>query len=115
MRRLLFLIAVLALTVFAQDFAGTWKGTLETPNGSFDQTLVLKASGDTFTGTVSGPGGDMKIDNVKVAADKITFSMTMDFGTLNYSCTVKGDDMKMSITFGGGDMPPMETTLKRAK
>jgi hypothetical protein len=36
-------------------------------------------------------------------------------GTLSYTRTVKGDDTKMSIAFGDGGMPPMESTLKRSQ
>jgi hypothetical protein len=119
MRKLLFLLAVLALTASAADISGTWKGTIETPGGSFENTFVLKAEGAKLTGTLQGgPGGEMKIDEGKVDGDKVSFSVTMEFGKLNYAGTFSADDMKLKISFGdggGGDMPPMELNCKRVK
>jgi hypothetical protein len=118
MRKLLFLLAVLALTASAADISGTWKGTIETPGGSFDNTFVLKAEGAKLTGTLQGgPGGEMKIDEGKVDGDKVSFSVTMEFGKLTYAGTFSADDMKLKISFGdgGGDMPPMELNCKRVK
>lgn len=89
MRKLLFLLVALALAASAADVSGTWKGTIETPGGSFENTFVLKAEGAKLTGTLQGgPGGEMKIDEGKVGGG--------------------GGG-------GGGDMPPMELNCKRVK
>ena len=56
----------LALAVFAADITGTWKGSIETPGGTFDNTFVLKADGAKLTGTLQGgPGGELKIEEVQ--------------------------------------------------
>ena len=117
MRRLIFLLAVLALAVFAADVTGTWKGSIETPGGTFDNTFILKADGAKLTGTLQGgPGGELKIEEGKIDGDKVSFAVNMDFGKLSYTGTVSGDDLKLKVTFGGGgDMPPMEINCKRAK
>ena len=39
----------LAVAVFAADVAGTWKGTLETPMGPMENTIVLAADGASLT------------------------------------------------------------------
>jgi hypothetical protein len=118
MRKLLFLLAVLALTASAADISGTWKGTLETPGGSFENTFVLKADGANLTGTLQGgPGGELKIDEGKIDGDKVTFTVTMEFGKLTYAGTFTADDLKLKVSMsgGGGDMPPLELNCKRAK
>jgi hypothetical protein len=118
MRKLLFLLAVVALTASAADISGTWKGMIETPGGSFENTFVLKAEGATVTGTLQGgPGGDQKIDEGKVDGDKVSFSVTMEFGKLNYAGTFSADEMKLKVSFGGGggDMPPIDLVCKRVK
>jgi hypothetical protein len=117
MRRVIFLLAVLALAAFAADITGTWKGTIETPGGSFENTFVLKADGAKLTGTLQGgPGGDQKIEEGKIDGDKVSFVVNMEFGKLSYAGAVSGDDLKLKVTFGdGGDMPPMEINCKRAK
>ncbi|MGA3094874.1 MAG: hypothetical protein ABSF25_00335 [Bryobacteraceae bacterium] len=116
MRRLMFLLAVLALSAFAADITGTWKGTIDTPGGAFDNTFILKADGATLTGTLQGgPGGELKIEEGKIDGDKVSFVVNMEFGKLSYTGAVSGDDLKLKVTFGGGDMPPMEINCKRAK
>ena len=57
--------AVLALAVvaFAADIAGTWKGTMETPMGSMENTIVLQADGATLTGSVKTDFFEAKVEN----------------------------------------------------
>jgi hypothetical protein len=119
MRKLVFLLAALSLTAFAADVTGNWKASLETPNGSMEFTYVLKADGNTVTGTIQSQMGDMKIDEGKLDGEKISFSTTVEnFGKISYTGTVKGDEMTLSFTLpaGGGDMPPMPPIVaKRVK
>lgn len=118
MRRLLILMLALALAASAADVSGTWKGTIETPGGAFENTFVLKAEGAKLTGTLQGgPGGEMKIDEGKVDGDKVSFSITMEFGKLTYAGTFTADDLKLKVSMsgGGGEMPPMELNCKRVK
>jgi autotransporter translocation and assembly factor TamB len=119
MRKLVFLLAALSLTAFAADVTGNWKASLETPNGSMEFTYVLKADGNTVTGTIQSQMGDMKIDEGKIDGDKISFSVTVEnMGKISYNGTVKGDEMTLNFTFagGGGDMPPMPPIVaKRVK
>jgi hypothetical protein len=122
MRKLLFLLMALALAASAADVSGTWKGSMETPGGAMESTIVLKADGAKLTGSMQGgPGGDMKIDEGKVDGDKVSFSVSMEFGKLVYAGTFTADEMKLKMSFGGGeggpggDMPPMELICKRVK
>jgi hypothetical protein len=113
MRRLLFLMLVLAMAAFAADVTGTWKGSMETPMGTMENTFVLKADGANLSGVIQSQMGELKIEKGKVDGDKITFSASLDMGTLNYSGVVKGDEIKLTISFG--DMPGMDMTVKRVK
>ena len=120
MRKLFFLFALTAIAAFAADVTGSWKGSIETPNGNMDMTFVLKQTGAAVTGTIQSQMGEQKIDDGgKMDGDKISFSMTMDFGKITYSGTVSGDDMKLNMAFaggGGGDMPAMPPIIaKRVK
>ncbi len=117
---MLFLLAVLAAVAFAADVdvTGNWKASVETPNGSMDLTYVLKSTGNVVTGTIQSQMGEMKIDEGKIDGDKISFSATIEnIGKISYSGTVKGDEMTLNFTFGGGgDMPPMPAIVaKRVK
>jgi hypothetical protein len=117
MRTLLCLFFVLTLIVSAADvITGTWKGSIETPGGTFENTFVLKAEGSALTGTLQGgPGGELKIEEGKVDGNNVSFAVNMEFGKLSYAGAVNGDDLKLKVTFGGGEMPPMEINCKRAK
>jgi hypothetical protein len=115
----MFLLAVVALTAFAADITGTWKGSIQTPGGAFENTLVLKADGAKLTGTLQGgPGGVQQIEEGKIDGDKVSFVVNMEFGKLSFAGAVSGDDLKLKVTFGdftNGDMPPMELNCKREK
>jgi hypothetical protein len=121
MRKLIFLLAAFSLAAFAADVTGSWKASMDTPNGSMDMTFVLKADGNVVTGAVQSQMGEMKIDDGKLDGDKISFSISPgDFGKLTYTGTIKGDEMTLTMGFPGGgpggDMPAMPPLVaKRAK
>lgn len=123
MRKAILLLAVLSLSAFAADVTGSWKASMETPNGSMEFTFVLKADGNVVTGAMQTQMGEMKIEDGKLDGDKISFAVSPgDFGKMTYSGTVKGDEMTLTMGFaggqgpGGGDMPQMPPMVaKRAK
>jgi len=118
MKQLFVMIAVLGLSVMAvaaEDATGTWKATLETPNGSQVNTFVLKMDGGKVTGTISSDMmGTQQISDGKVDGEKISFSVTSDFGIISYAGTVKGDTMKLTLTVGDGQftLPVSATRMK---
>jgi hypothetical protein len=119
MRKALVLILAVCGLAFmamaAEDAAGTWKATLDTPNGPAENTFVLKVDGSTVTGTISSAMmGEQKISAGKIDGDKISFSITSDFGVIAYAGTIKGDDMKLTLTVGDGQFT-LDLTAKRQK
>jgi hypothetical protein len=105
----LLLIAVAAL---AADVNGTWKGSMQGPNGASDVTLKLKAEGTTLSGTINAMGTDYKIENGKIDGDKISFETNPDFGKIIHTGTVNGDEMKLTVKVMDQEMP---LVLKRVK
>ena len=102
---ILLFAAVLGLTLSAfgdEMVAGTWKGTLETPNGAQENTFVLKVDGEKLTGSIASQMGTIDITDGKVDGDKVSFAINTDFGLINYSGAVKGDEMKLTLSAGGG-------------
>ena len=86
---------------------------------------VDKVDGNTLTGTVSGPQGDMEISDGKIDGDTISFTQTMEFNgntmKILYKGTISGDSIKFTRERegGGGQAQgrkggPMEFTAKRA-
>src|SRR6266542_2882103 len=98
--RKLTLLFLLAFAALAADVTGTWKGSIETPNGSREVTMNLKADGSTLTGTVSGRQGDAPIQGGKIEGDNISFNMVRGDFKIQYKGKVTGNEIKFDVTFG---------------
>ena len=74
-------MVLFAASCFAADVDGKWTGTMSTPNGDLPVNFTFKADGAKLDGSTMGPdGGEIKIQNGKVDGEKISFSVTFDFG-----------------------------------
>ena len=117
MKTLLFLLAIFAFTASAADVAGTWKASIETPNGAIETSFIFKVDGDKLTGTVTGPGGEQTISDGKVDGDTLTFVVAANFNgnefKLNYKGKVAGNEMKLTLSIPGRDQT-FEITAKKA-
>lgn len=113
-------IALAAVTLwvsFAADIDGKWTGQVEGRNGPQTQTLMLKASGNTLTGTIEGGrGGSVEISNGTIDGDKVAFTVVREFGdrkmTQEYKGTISGGELK--LTMSGGRRGPVDITYKKA-
>ena len=113
------LMAVCSLAVLAADASGTWKASMETPNGAMEATFALKVDGDKLTGTVTmGQMGEGAISEGKVDGDNVSFAVVRDFNgnqvRINYTGKISGDEMKINGEVVGMDRK-FEITAKRAK
>ena len=73
-----------SVTIFAQtNIDGNWKGTRETPNGTFEVNYTFKAEGATLTGTLKTSFGETKLENGKVDGNKISYSITFNGTTVS--------------------------------
>jgi opacity protein-like surface antigen len=109
-------LMLLASPAFAADVDGKWTGTVSTPMGDIPVGYEFKADGATLTGTTLGPdGGSVPIKNGKVDGNKISFSVTLDFGgmaiDLSYTGEVSATEIKMIGDFMG---MAFEFTVKKA-
>jgi hypothetical protein len=116
----LVLIAIFALTASAADIAGTWKSSMETPNGTFESTYVFKVDGNKLTGTISmGQMGEAQISEGKVDGDSLSFVVVREFNGNQFKTTYKGkvagNEMKLTMTFQmqGGEERTVELTAKK--
>lgn len=73
------------MTTFAQTnpIDGNWKGTRETPNGTFEISYTFKVEGDKLTGTWKTQFGETKIENGKVEGKKFSYSISFNDMTIN--------------------------------
>jgi len=88
----------------AQSIAGEWEATLHTPGGIRTVKMIFEVHGDTVTGTVKRPTGDVSLTGT-VKANAVKFSYTIDYNgnplVLTVTATVTGDSMQGMVDFGG--------------
>jgi hypothetical protein len=108
MLRLFSLVVVALLAVsasHAQDINGKWKGEMQTPNGPMEMMFAFKTSGDSLTGTVAGPMGEIPVINGKVGKDSFTFDVNVNEMMISHQCTVMSDSISMKILGMPGEAP----------
>ena len=103
-----FAVLVLATMVaYAADLTGSWKSSMETPQGTFERTFVFKQDGDKLTGKIVTQRGETEIKDGKVKDDE--FEFTVEQGrqgqtrTLAYKGKVTGDTLKGTFAGPQGD------------
>jgi len=115
MRKTAVLALFLVASLCAADISGKWKGTAEGPNGAIERTFTFKVDGSKLTGeTESQMMGKAAITDGKIEGDNISFTINANFQgnemKLTYKGKVVGDQIKLSVDFGG---QAVEYTLKR--
>jgi hypothetical protein len=118
LRTLICSLGLFAAVAFAADVTGKWTGDMPGRGGdTMPTTFTFKAEGDKLTGSMTGPQGDIAIQDGKVAGDQISFTTTLEFGgnsiKLVYKGTVAGEQIKMTREREGSGQP-REFTIKRS-
>ena len=113
MTRFLGILMLLAAALFAADVSGKWSGEVPGRGGQTAATFVFKVDGDKLTGTMTGPQGEVALQEGKVAGDKISFSTMGANAKILFEGTVSGSEIKMTRTREGGQA--REFTLKKAQ
>ena len=111
-------LGLLVALAMAADISGKWTGDMPGRGGeTASTTFTFKADGEKLTGTMTGPQGEIPLQEGKVAGNQISFSTTLDFGgnsvKIVYKGTLTGDQMKMSREREGSGQP-REFTIKRS-
>jgi hypothetical protein len=97
----------------AADVTGKWSGEVPARGQTAMATFVFKVDGGKATGTMTGPQGEVALEDVTISGDQISFSATGGNAKILFKGTVSGDQMKMTRQREGGE--PREFTLKRAQ
>ena len=82
---------------------GSWTITTKSPMGSQEGTLNLATDGGALTGTMSGPQGDIEIQDGTADGDKLTWKAEVTSPmaiTLEVEATVDGDSISGSLKLG---------------
>lgn len=109
-----------AVPLRAQDFAGSWEMTRETPRGTVTQTLTLARDGDAWAGTMTFMRREIELKEVKVEGNVLTFTLEMGpppdapggRGPMiqTFRGTLEGDEINGEME---GPRGPMPMVLKR--
>lgn len=82
---------------------GDWKVTMNSPMGSQDATLTLKADGGALSGKIVGPQGTQEFDGGSVDGNTLSWKISMKQPMpmeLEFDATVDGDAIKGNVKLG---------------
>jgi len=108
-----FAIAAITFTASAADVSGKWSGQVPSRGEAAAATFTFKVDGDKLTGTMTGPQGEVALQDGKVSGDQLSFTTTGGNAKILFQGTVAGNEIKMTRTREGGQA--REFTLKRGQ
>jgi imidazolonepropionase-like amidohydrolase len=84
---------------------GTWRLTIESPQGAQAATLNVNQNGTSFSGRISGlPTGDVDVSDGRVNGSSVNWSLVLSFGgqaiTLGFNGEVDGGKMSGTVALG---------------
>lgn len=100
-------LLIACLTTFAQNpIDGKWKGTRQTPNGTFEVTYTFKVEGKELKGVSKTQFGETQLENGKVDGKKISYTINVNDMTINSTgelindneIVIKNDRGEMKLT-----------------
>jgi len=103
------LLAAGSSLALAADIDGKWTAQFPGRGGNTQtQTLTLKASGSTLTGSMEGGrGGSVDISSGAIDGDNVSFKVVREFNGNQFTQQYKGTlsssgDLTLSVSGGGG-------------
>ena len=113
------MLLLLAAGAQAADVSGKWSGDVPGRGGdTTPATFTLKVDGEKLTGSMTGPQGELSLQEGKVSGSQVSFSTTIDAGgnsiKILHKGSLSGDQLKMTRQRDGGSGQAREFTLKRA-
>jgi len=103
------LLAAGSSLALAADIDGKWTAQFQGRGGNTQtQTLTLKASGSTLTGSMEGGrGGSVDISSGAIDGDNVSFKVVREFNGNQFTQQYKGTlsssgDLTLSVSGGGG-------------
>jgi hypothetical protein len=88
----------------AQSIAGEWDATINTPGGPRPLKIIFQVKGDSLSGTVKRPAGDVPLTGT-ITGDVVRFTYSVNYNgnvlALTIAAKVTGDSMAGTVDFGG--------------
>ncbi|MEI9944736.1 MAG: hypothetical protein WDN26_11005 [Chitinophagaceae bacterium] len=78
-------LLIASFTAFSQSIDGNWKGSRETPNGTFEVSYTFKTEGTKLTGTWKTQFGESALENGKIDGKKFSFSVSLNDNTISFT------------------------------
>lgn len=86
------ILAIASLVASAQNpIDGNWKGSRETPNGTFEVNYTFKVEGNKLTGIWKTQRGESPIEEGTVDGKKISFSVSLGERKISYTGELVSD------------------------
>jgi hypothetical protein len=107
MKQLMLAVAVSMVslsTAAAQSVAGEWDAAMNTPGGARPFKVVFVQQGETLSGTVKRPTGDVPLEGtIKGTAVKFRYMINYNGNpiAMEVTSTLAGDEMKGSVDIAG--------------
>ncbi|WPR73701.1 hypothetical protein [Algoriphagus sp. NG3] len=97
-------LVMVSLVTFGQSnpIDGKWKGSRDTPNGSFEIEYNFKVEGNMLTGTWKTQFGEAKLEEGKVDGDKFSYSISFNEMKINNTGELVSEDEIMVKNERGG-------------
>ncbi len=87
------LLVLGAYTAFAQNpIDGNWKGSRETPNGTFEINYTFKVEGNVVTGIWKTQFGESKLEDGKIEGKKFSYSISFNDTKMTSTAELINDD-----------------------
>ena len=101
-----------------KSVAGIWNASVTTPNGGGNPTLTFAVKGDSVTGTVKRPTGEVVPLRGTIKGSDLTYTYTISSDgqavPVTVKAKIKGDSLSGTMDFASGAMTG-QITAKRAK
>ena len=96
------LLVLTAVSGFAADIDGKWKGQLPGRDGNMREiSFDFKANGTNLSGSMQGFRGDVPISEGKIENGAIQFKVALNMGgsamVMNYQGILSGSELKMKM------------------
>jgi len=104
--KIILFVASFMMTLVINDHTGSWKYSVDTPDGSYTGLIVLESADGVYTGEMrSDEGIIMKLKDLEVEGNDISFNITVQGYQVDFDGTFKGDTLESSASVEGMEFP----------
>ena len=93
----------------AEDFAGTWTLSIDTPRGTQNPTLDIEKNGSGYSGTYNSLRGPIEVEEITRDGNSFSFPLTISVPIgdveVNYTGSFEGSDMTGTVESPRGVVP----------